>query len=99
VVLTSALPCLYIDRCFIGLNIRSAEQLSPHRVDHRDQQLAHFQDPTIKRGSTDFQADVSFQDHALPMQRRVVAILADDRVDDNAVTREALLDDPRRQGR
>jgi len=28
------------------------------------------------------------------MQRRVIAILADDRVDNDAITRQALLDDP-----
>ncbi len=33
------------------------------------------------------------------MQGRVITILADDRLDDDAVTRQALLDDPWRQGR
>jgi hypothetical protein len=33
------------------------------------------------------------------MQRRVIAIFADDRLDDDPVTRQALLDDPWRQGR
>jgi hypothetical protein len=31
--------------------------------------------------------------HALPMQGHVIAILADDRVDDDSVTRQAFLDD------
>src|SRR5271154_7598778 len=36
VVLTSALACLHIDRGFIGLNVSSRDQLSPHRRDHRN---------------------------------------------------------------
>jgi len=55
--------------------------------------------PSRPRRSADFQAEVPFQNQTLPMQRRVVAILADDRVDDDAVTRQALLDDPWWQGR
>src|SRR5580700_11614192 len=39
VVLTSALACLHINWGFIRLNVTSANQLSPHRRDHRDQQL------------------------------------------------------------
>ena len=35
-----------------------------------------------------------FRDFALPMQRCVIAVFADDRVDDDAVTGQALLDDP-----
>jgi hypothetical protein len=41
-ILSSALVHLYIDRGFIRLNVTSANQLSPHRGDHRDQQLADF---------------------------------------------------------
>src|ERR1035437_10761581 len=93
VVLTSALACLHIDWGFIRLNVTSANQLPPHGGDHRNQQLADFEDPAVQRRTTDFQAEVPFQNHALPMQRRVIAILADDRVDDNPVTRQALLDD------
>jgi hypothetical protein len=98
VILSSALACLDIDWGFIGLYVSSANQLSPHRGDHPDRQFAYFQNPAVKRRSADFQADVSFEDHTLPMQRRVVAILADNRVDDDAVTRQAFLDDPWRQG-
>jgi hypothetical protein len=99
VVLSSALVRLHIDRGFIRLNVTSADQLSSHRGDHRDQKLANFQNPAVQRRAADFQADVSFQNHALPMQGNVVAIFADDRVDHDAVTRQALLDDPWWQGR
>jgi hypothetical protein len=37
--------------------------------DRRNQQLAHFEDPAVQRCSADFQADISFQNHALPMQQ------------------------------
>src|SRR5271165_543275 len=97
VVLSSALACLHIDWGFIGLYVSSGDQLSPHCRDHWDQQLAHFEDPAVQRRAADFHADVSFQNHALPMQRRVIAIFADDRVDDDAVTGQAFLDDPWRQ--
>src|SRR5271157_4611561 len=96
-ILSSALVHLYIDRGLVRLNVTSANQLSPHRGDHRGQQLADFQDPAVQRRSADFQAKVSFQNHALPIQGRVIAIFADDRVDDDAVTRQTLLDDPWRQ--
>ena len=98
-VLTSALACLHIDWGFIRLNVTSADQFSPHCRDHRDQQLADFEDPAVQRCAADFQAEVPFQNHALPMQGRVIAIFADDRLDDDPVTRQALLDDPCRQGR
>src|ERR1700687_1589986 len=94
VVLTSALACLHIDWGFIRLNVTSADQFSPHCRDHRDQQLANFEDPAVQRCAADSQAEVPFQNHALPMQGRVIAIFADDRIDDDAVTRQALLDDP-----
>ena len=98
-VLTSALACLHIDWGFIRLNVTSADQFSPHCRDHRDQQFAYFQDPAVQRCAADFQAEVPFQNHALPMQRRVIAIFADDRLDDDPVTRQAFLDYPWRQGR
>src|SRR5260370_32753610 len=93
-VLPSALVDLYRDWGFVRVNVTSANKRSPHRRDHRDQQLADLEDPTAQRRSADFQADVSFENHALPMQRCVIAIFADDRVDDDPVTRQALLDDP-----
>src|SRR5258708_17659968 len=99
VVLTSALACLHIDWGFIRLNVTSADQFSPHYRAYRDQQLADFEDPAVQRCAADFQAEVPFQNHALPMQGRVIAIFADDRLDDDPVTRQALVDDPWRQGR
>ena len=93
-VLTSALACLHIDWGFIRLNVTSADQFSPHCRDHRDQQLADFEDPAVQSRSADFQADVSFQNHALPMQWCVIATLADDRVDDDPVTGQTFLDNP-----
>src|SRR6266487_6059524 len=67
-VLSSALACLHIDWGFIGLNVTAPDQLSPHRRDNRDQQLADFEDPAVQRRAADFQAEVPFQNHALPMQ-------------------------------
>src|SRR5437660_11654327 len=86
VILSPAFACLHIDWGFIGLYVSSANQLSPHRGDHRDQQFADFQNPAVQRRSADFQAEVPFQDHALPMQGSVIAVFANDRVDDDAVT-------------
>src|SRR6266567_3506964 len=40
VILSSALARLHIDWGFVRLNVTSANQLSPHSRDHRDQQLA-----------------------------------------------------------
>jgi len=99
VTLSSALVHLHIHRSFIGLDVSSANQLPPHGGDHRNQQLAYLQNPAVQRRSADFQAHVSFENHTLSMQRCVIAIFADDRVDDDAVTRQALLDDPWWQGR
>ncbi len=47
VVLSSALACLHINRGFICLNVTSTNQLSPHGGDHRDEQLADFEDPAV----------------------------------------------------
>ena len=99
VVLPSALACLHIDWGFIRLNVTSADQFSPHCRDHRHQQLADFEHPAVQRRSADFQAEVPFQNHALPMQGRVIAVFADDRVDDDAVAGQTLLDGPWWQGR
>ena len=99
VVLTSALACLHIHWGFIRLNVISADQFSSHSRAYRNQQLADFQDPAVQRCAAYFQAEVPFQNHALPMQGRVIAIFADDRLDDDPVTRQALLDDPWRQRR
>src|SRR5271154_3982594 len=99
VVLTSALACLHIDWGFIRLNVSSTNQLPPHGGDHRDQQFTDFQNPAVQRCAADFQAEVPFQNHALPMQGRVIAVFANDRVDDDAVTGQALLNDPWWQGR
>ena len=70
-ILSSTLVHLHIDRGFIRLNVTAADQLSPHRGDYRDQQLADFQNPAVQRRSADFRAEVSLQNHALPMQGRV----------------------------
>src|SRR5208337_4453199 len=94
VILSPALARLYIDWGFVRLNVASANQLSPHRGDHGDEQLADFENPPVQGCSADFQADVSLQNHALTMQWRVIAIFADDRVDDDPVTGQALLNDP-----
>src|SRR5208282_2779998 len=59
-ILSSALAHLHIDWGFVRLNVISTNQLSPHRSDHRDQQLADFEDPAVQRCSADFQADISF---------------------------------------
>ena len=83
-ILPPALVHLQVDRGFVRLNVTSANQFSPHRGDHRDQQLPDFQDPAVQRRTADFQAGVRV---ALPMQGRVIAILADDRIDNDAVTR------------
>lgn len=99
VVLTSALACLHIDWGFIGLYVSSANQLSPHGGDHRDQQLADFDNPAVQGGTADLQAEVPFQNGALTMQGRVIAISADDRIDDDAVAGQALLNYPWRQRR
>src|ERR1035437_1383969 len=98
-ILPPTFACLYIDWGFIRLNVTPADQFPPHSGDHRDQQLAEFEDPAVQRCAADFQADVSFHNHALPMQGRVIAILADDRVDHDPVTRQALLDNSWRQWR
>ena len=61
-VLTSALACLHIDWGFIRLNVTSADQFSPHCRDHRDQQLADFQNPAVQRCAADFQVEVQIRE-------------------------------------
>jgi hypothetical protein len=59
VVLSSALACLHINRGFIRLNVTPANRLSPHGGDHRDEQLADFEDPAAQRCAADVQAEAS----------------------------------------
>src|SRR5271154_6174744 len=67
-VLTAALACHHAGGGFPRLNVPPADQFSPHCRDHRDQQLADFENPAVQRCAADFQAEVPFQNHALPMQ-------------------------------
>src|SRR6516164_1601440 len=98
-VFPSALAYLPVHWGFIGLDVGAADQLSPHRSDHRGEQFAHPQYPTIERRPAEFQTRVPLQDRALSIQWSMVAVLADDCVDHDLVTGQALLDDPWRQGR
>jgi hypothetical protein len=62
-------------------------------VFHGDQQLAHFQDPTVKCRPAEFYTAVPFQHRALSIQRQMIAILADHRVDHDLVTGQTLFND------
>jgi hypothetical protein len=94
-ILAATIMCLHIDRCFIGLDVAACQQLAPHRAHHWRQHLSDRHHPAAHCGAADVDARVAQQDHALTIERIVISVFADDRVDDDAVRRQALVDDPR----
>src|ERR1035437_4946933 len=90
---------LHIDCCFIGLDVAACQQLAPHHTHDRRQHFTDSHDPATHRGAADVDARVTQQDGALTIERTVIAVFADDRVDDNAVRHQALVDDSRGYGR
>ena len=61
---------------------------------HRHQQLADPHHPSIHRRPADRNACLPLQNHALPIQRQMIAILGHNRVDHHPVAHQALFDDP-----
>jgi hypothetical protein len=78
------------------LNVISFKQLASHCSYQGYQQLTDLQRPSIQCGSADAQTRFTLQGRTLPMQRKVIAVFADNRVDDDAVSGQALLNNPRR---
>ena len=67
-----------------------------HRSHDRLQQLAHSHHPTIQSRSGQINASLPLQNRTLPIERQVIGILADHRIDDDPITSQTFLDDPNR---
>ena len=77
------------------MDIRAADQLTTDGRRNGREQLTHAHDPSIQRGAADLEAGLPLQNRALTVQRQIVTIFGDHRVDHHPVTRQALVDDPR----
>src|SRR5258708_28210672 len=84
---------------FIGLNVAPVDQFLPHGGGDGHQQLTHLQNPAVQRGPAQFYCGVALQHRTLPIERQVVTVFIDHRVDHDAITDQALLNHPRWQGR
>ena len=73
------------------------QQFHPHYSNERNQQLSDRHHPAVERGPADLQARLPLQHGALPIQREMVAIFGDDRVDHYPIADQALFDDPCRR--
>src|SRR5262249_55804032 len=58
------------------------------------QQLSDRHHPAVERGPADLQSRLPFQHGALPIEREMIAILADHRVDHHPIADQTLVDDP-----
>ena len=70
-----------------------------HGRGDRPQQFTHPHYPTIQSRSGQFNAGLPFQNRTLPVERHVIGIFADHRIDHHPITGQAFVDDPGRQRR
>jgi hypothetical protein len=83
----------------VGLQIRCPQQILPHGCNDWFQQLAYSHHPTVQRGPANLQSRVSLQHHGLPVQRKMVRVLGDHRLDHYPIAGQSLLHDARRHWR
>ena len=96
-IFASPVVRLHIHRCFIRLNVSAPQQFHAHHSNERNQQLSDRHHPAVERGPADLQARLPLQHGALPIEREMIAILGDHRVDDHSIADQALFDDPCRR--
>ena len=87
---------LHVHRCFIGLQVTSSQQLLLHCPHHRHQHLPHLHHPAIHRRPAQLQTGFLLQRLALPVQRKMAAVLVDQRLNHHAIADQSLFDDPLR---
>src|SRR5579863_6349661 len=92
---SAAVMGLHIDRGFVGLDVISGQSLIAHGAGHRDQHVTYPHDPAAHRRTADLDTGVALQNRTLSIGRAVVPIFSDDRIDDDAVRYQALVDDAR----
>src|SRR5262249_31110665 len=98
-IVPSPIAHLHRHRRFIGLQEASPQQFVLHGPDHRHQHLPYLHHPTIHRRTAQLQPRFLFQGHALPVQWKMFAVLADQRLDHYAIADQPLFDDPLRDRR
>jgi hypothetical protein len=79
---------------FIGLDIVSNQQLLGHGPADGPEQFANPHHPTVQSRSGQFDPGLPFQDRALSVERNMLSVFTDHRVNDNPITGQAFVDDP-----
>src|SRR5215831_3141203 len=77
---------LHFHRRLVGLQVAALHQLSTHHHHHGLEHFSYLHYPAVQCRSADLHSPLPLQNHALPVQRKVITILADDRVDHHSVT-------------
>src|SRR5215470_19031237 len=96
-ILPALIMRLHIYRRLVGLDVTTGQQLLAHGVHYWLQHLADSHYPAAHRRPADVHARVAQQNRALAVERRVIGILADHRVDDDLIGNQTLVDNARRQ--
>src|SRR5215831_3218463 len=99
VIAAASIVHLHRHRRLVSLKIPRTQQSLVHRLYHRNQHLAYAHYPAVQGRPSNLQPRFALQDHGLPVQRQVVAILGNHRVDHYVITRQTLFHDPWRQRR
>src|SRR5580700_3062704 len=96
-ILAALIMRLHIHRRLVGLDVTTGQQLLAHGAHHWLQHLADSHYPAAHRRPADVHAGVAQQNRALAVERTVIGILADHRVDDDLIGNQTLVDNARRQ--
>src|SRR5712691_10764386 len=96
-ILAALIMRLHIHRRLVGLDVTTGQQLFAHGAHHWLQHLADSHYPAAHRRPADVNAGLAQQNHALAVERRVIGILADHRVDDDLIGNQTLVNNARRQ--
>src|SRR5208337_3128968 len=89
-VLAFLFPRLHADGRFVGLDVTAGQQIALHHLDNGDQQLAYAQHRIVDGGERHIDAEIAHEYRALAIERRRVAILAHNEVDDHFVGEDRL---------
>jgi hypothetical protein len=98
-VLSSAIVHLYAHRSFIRLDVVALQKFPSHCCYDRSQQFAHSHHPTVHCRPGELDPGFPLKYRTLAIDRYMVGIFADHRVNNDSIAGQAFINDPRRQGR
>jgi hypothetical protein len=84
-VLSAAIVHLYAYRCFIRLDIVTLQKFPPQCCYDRSQKFAHSHHPAVHGRPGQLDPSFPLKDRALAIDRDMIGILADDRVNNDSI--------------